>query len=100
MHTLVIVPAIISVLFPVALTAATKSGLSPGVDLALARHVLGVRRAVASELQRTWHRGDAQEWAQIYTKIFPPYQLLIESYGKAQEVVTAHEVQGGQNAAA
>jgi nicotinamidase-related amidase len=48
--------------------------------------------AVASELQRTWHRDDAQEWAQIYTKIFPPYQLLIESYGKAQEVVTEHEV--------
>ena len=48
--------------------------------------------AVASELQKTWHRDDAQEWAQIYTKIFPPYQLLIESYGKAQEVVTKHEV--------
>jgi len=48
--------------------------------------------AVASELQRTWHRDDAQEWAQIYTKIFPPYQLLIESYSKAQEVVTEHEV--------
>ena len=48
--------------------------------------------AVASELQRTWHRDDAQEWAQVYTKIFPPYQLLIESYGKAQEVVTKHEV--------
>jgi nicotinamidase-related amidase len=48
--------------------------------------------AVASELQRTWHRDDAQEWAQVYTMIFPPYQLLIESYGKAQEVVTEHEV--------
>jgi nicotinamidase-related amidase len=48
--------------------------------------------AVASELQRTWHRDDAQEWAQVYTKIFPPYQLLIESYGKAQEVITEHEV--------
>jgi len=48
--------------------------------------------AVASELQRTWHRDDAQEWAQVYTKIFPPYQLLIESYGKALEVVTEHEV--------
>lgn len=47
--------------------------------------------AVASELQQTWHRDDAQEWAEIYTKIFPSYQLLIESYGKAQEVVTQHE---------
>ncbi|AKM12175.1 hydrolase [Croceicoccus naphthovorans] len=47
--------------------------------------------AVASELQRTWHRDDAQEWAQLYTLIFPPYQLLIESYAKAQEVVTNNE---------
>lgn len=48
--------------------------------------------AVASELQKTWHRNDAKEWAEIYTKIFPPYALLIESYAKAQEVVTKHEV--------
>lgn len=47
--------------------------------------------AVASELQRAWHRPDAQQWADIYTMIFPPYRLLIESYGKAQEVVTKHE---------
>jgi len=47
--------------------------------------------AVASELQKTWNRHDAQEWAGIYTKIFPAYQLLIESYAKAQEVVTNHE---------
>ncbi len=47
--------------------------------------------AVASELQKTWHRDDAQEWAEVYTKIFPPYALLIESYAKAQEVVTKHE---------
>jgi nicotinamidase-related amidase len=42
--------------------------------------------AIASELQQTWHRDDAQEWAEVYTKIFPPYQLLIESYLKAQQV--------------
>lgn len=48
--------------------------------------------AVASELQRTWNRDDAAEWAEIYTKIFPEYQLLIESYGKAQEVVQKNEV--------
>ena len=45
--------------------------------------------AVASELQKTWNRSDAQEWAEIYTKIFPPYALLIESYQKAQEVAKA-----------
>ena len=42
--------------------------------------------AVASELQRTWHRDDAQQWAEIYASIFPNYQLLIESYLKAQDV--------------
>ncbi|MBX8819183.1 hydrolase, partial [Ochrobactrum sp. MR31] len=35
--------------------------------------------AVASEIQRSWNRPDAQEWAEVYTKIFPAYQLLIES---------------------
>ncbi|TGV05774.1 isochorismatase family protein [Alcaligenaceae bacterium 429] len=48
--------------------------------------------AVASELQKTWNRDDAQQWAQVYTQIFPAYQLLIESYVKAQEVVTNQEV--------
>ncbi|WP_408097721.1 hydrolase [Peredibacter sp. HCB2-198] len=47
--------------------------------------------AVASELQKTWNCPDAQEWAEIYTKIFPSYQLLIESYMKAQEVVKNDE---------
>jgi hypothetical protein len=28
---------------------------------------------VASELQQTWNRPDAQEWAAVYTKIFPAY---------------------------
>lgn len=47
--------------------------------------------AVASELQKTWNRDDAQEWAAIYTKIFPAYQLLIESYTKARAVESTHE---------
>jgi nicotinamidase-related amidase len=47
--------------------------------------------AVASELQKTWHREDAQEWAKVYTHIFPPYQLLIESYQKAREVESKGE---------
>lgn len=47
--------------------------------------------AVASELQKTWNRPDAQEWAQVYTKIFPSYQLLIESYAKAQDVLKNQE---------
>ena len=47
--------------------------------------------AVASELQRTWNRPDAQEWAQVYTRIFPAYQLLIESYAKSQDVLKNQE---------
>ena len=52
--------------------------------------------AVASELQKTWHRDDAQQWAEIYTQIFPNYQLLIESYMKAQDVQKNHEVLDSQ----
>jgi nicotinamidase-related amidase len=52
--------------------------------------------AVASELQKTWHREDAKEWADIYTQIFPAYQLLAESYAKAQEVIKNNEVLDSQ----
>lgn len=52
--------------------------------------------AVASEIQKSWHRDDAAEWAEVYTRIFPPYQLLIESYAKAQQVVTEHETLDSQ----
>ena len=48
--------------------------------------------AVASEIQGTWNREDAYEWAQTYTQIFPAYQLLMESYAKALEVVSNNEV--------
>lgn len=54
--------------------------------------------AVASELQRTWNRTDAQEWANVYAKIFPAYQLLIESYLKAQDVEKNHEQLDSQRA--
>lgn len=47
--------------------------------------------AVASEIQKSWHRDDAAQWAEVYTQIFPPYRLLIESYAKAQQVATEHE---------
>jgi nicotinamidase-related amidase len=47
--------------------------------------------AVASEIQKTWNRDDAAAWAEVYTLVFPPYQLLIESYNRAQEVVKNNE---------
>lgn len=30
---------------------------------------------------------NAAAWADVYTQVFPAYQLLIESYSKAQDVV-------------
>jgi len=47
--------------------------------------------SVASELQKTWNREDANDWAEIYAKIFPSYQLVIESYMKARQVETDHQ---------
>lgn len=47
--------------------------------------------AVASELQGTWTRPDALQWAEVYSALFPHYQLLIESYLKAQDVLNKHE---------
>jgi hypothetical protein len=46
---------------------------------------------IASELQKTWNRSDAQEWAEVYTKLFAAYALLIESHLKAQDVVTKNQ---------
>lgn len=49
-----------------------------------------------SELQKTWSRPDALDWAEAYSGAMPHYQLLIESYRKAQSVVTNHEVLDSQ----
>jgi nicotinamidase-related amidase len=43
--------------------------------------------AVISELQKTWNRPDAMEFANLYADhAMPEYRLLIESYDKAQAV--------------
>lgn len=47
--------------------------------------------AVCSEIQKTWHREDALQWAEAYSAVFPPYSLLIESYAKAQAVAAKGE---------
>lgn len=56
--------------------------------------------AICSELQKTWNRDDAQQWAEAYAAVFPPYQLLIESFLKAQEVVKQNETLARQGAPA
>ncbi|RBP37298.1 nicotinamidase-related amidase [Roseimicrobium gellanilyticum] len=52
--------------------------------------------AVCSEIQKSWNRPDAQQWAEAYSAVFPPYQLLIESYLKAQDVTKKGEVLDSQ----
>ncbi|MBO9678624.1 MAG: isochorismatase family protein [Acidovorax sp.] len=54
--------------------------------------------AVCSEVQRSWNRDDAPQWAEAYSAVFPPYQLLIESYLRAQEVARSGEVLDSQRA--
>lgn len=49
----------------------------------------GSRRLRAAE--KTWHREDTQQWAEIHTQIFPNYQLPIESYMKVQGVQKNNE---------
>lgn len=52
--------------------------------------------AVAAEVQRTWNREDAEQWASVYAQIFPAYQLLFESYTKAQDVLKNNETLDSQ----
>lgn len=52
--------------------------------------------ATLSELQGSWNRPDAEQWAAVYAQAMPHYQLLIESYIKAQQVATNHEVLDSQ----
>lgn len=52
--------------------------------------------AVCSEVQQTWNRPDAAEWAAAYSQVFPHYQLLIESHMKAQQVAKDNEVLDSQ----
>lgn len=42
--------------------------------------------AVLCEVQRTWNRPDAADYAKLYTMVAPNYAALIESYQKAQDV--------------
>ena len=44
--------------------------------------------AVVGELQQTWNRPDAMEYAKLFGEhILPSYRLLMESHSKAQEAV-------------
>ena len=43
--------------------------------------------AVLCELQRTWNRKDAADFAKLYTMVAPNYGAVMESYQKAQAVL-------------
>jgi hypothetical protein len=47
--------------------------------------------AVICEVHRTWNRPDAAQLAELYTMVSPNYKAVMESYRKAQEVVTAKQ---------
>ncbi|GAB7545090.1 isochorismatase family protein [Cupriavidus sp. 8B] len=49
-----------------------------------------------SEMQKSWNRPDTREWAEVYSRAMPHYQLLIESYIKAQQVASEHETLDSQ----
>ncbi len=44
--------------------------------------------AVLCEVHRTWNRSEAAEIGKLYTMVAPNYAALIESYQKAQDVIT------------
>lgn len=45
--------------------------------------------AILCELQHTWNRPDAMEFANLYGEyVIPDYRLLMESYEKSQSVIT------------
>lgn len=54
--------------------------------------------AVVAEVQHTWKRDDAMEWANLWGGVFIEYGLLMESYQKAQDVVTNQEQLDSQRA--
>jgi nicotinamidase-related amidase len=60
-------------------------------DITLARIVQAGARpidtvATICELMETWNRSDAMDYAAILMSLWPDYQLLVESYNKAQQV--------------
>ena len=77
--------------FAVIDASGTYSKMAQEITLARVVQAGVVPMDTAAELQRTWNRPDAAEWAEVYTKVFPAYQLLIESYSKAQDVVKNNE---------
>jgi nicotinamidase-related amidase len=87
-----------------AVVDASGSHSKMATDITLARLVqAGVvpidLMGTLSEMQGTWNRADAEQWAAIYAQAMPHYQLLIESYNKAQEVVRNNEQLDSRRAA-
>jgi nicotinamidase-related amidase len=56
------------------LARAAQAGITPATT-----------NVIAGEIQRTWNRPDAAQWAAIYAKMNPNYGAVIESHQRAQE---------------
>lgn len=48
--------------------------------------------AVCSEVQKTWYRPNAAQYAEAYSTVMPNYQAVIESYLKAENVGASNKV--------
>jgi nicotinamidase-related amidase len=57
--------------------------------LSLAGVVPITTTAVCSEIQKTWNRQDALQFAEAYSAVMPNYQAVIESFLKAESVGTS-----------
>jgi len=51
--------------------------------------------AVLCELQRTWNRSDAADFAKLYGMVAPNYTAVMESYQKAQEALKEKQKTAG-----
>lgn len=62
----------------------------PGAGCAGGGDADGYCRGLLRDPQDLKQRDTAQ-WSEVYSAVFPPHPLLIESYAKAQEVATINE---------
>jgi nicotinamidase-related amidase len=77
-------------------TTSQQAAMVTTMRLAQAGVVVIDTMSVLSEIQGTWNRPDAGEWAKVYGGVMPWYNLLIESYTKAQEVARGNEILDSQ----
>jgi len=66
------------------------SSLATQLRLQQAGVILTSTGAMLAEIQRTWRRPDAQQYADLFAQLNPHYRAVIETYNGAQAVATGH----------